>query len=249
MRLALAIHQDYLPHAQSPLCHSGSTIHMADLEKLYNLLTSSTEDSWCTDLFSIARENGFEQTVYGVVLNKNMPLENAFLRSNYSASWRTTYDAEKLHYIDPTVSHCLKSTTPLIWEPKTFKLLAQKQLYEEACAYGIRSGITYPIHGPNGEFGVISFASDVISDKKFKHDLSHSLANLALIRDYVFESSLKFVKKPDTAEKEVHLTVREHECLKWAMAGKSSWEISMILGCSEATVNFHIANVRVKFRV
>ena len=33
------------------------------------------------------------------------------------------------------------------------------------------------------------------------------------------------------------------------MAGKSSWEVARITGCSEATVNFHLANVRQKFDV
>ena len=32
------------------------------------------------------------------------------------------------------------------------------------------------------------------------------------------------------------LSGRERECLKWAAAGKSSWEISRILGLSENTV-------------
>lgn len=220
----------------------------ADLAKLLNLLECDSEDTWSRDLFRIANENGFEQTVYGVVPTKNTPLEEAFLRSNYSASWRATYDSEKLHYIDPTVGHCLKSSIPLIWEPQTFEMAREKEFYEEACGYGIRSGITYPIHGPNGEFGVISFVSDAMTDKKFKDELNHSLPALALIRDYVFESSLKFLKK-SKPEEEVHLTQRELECLKWAMAGKSSWEISMILGCSEATVNFHISNSRIKFQV
>ncbi|MGX4641270.1 LuxR family transcriptional regulator [Massilia sp. SYSU DXS3249] len=45
------------------------------------------------------------------------------------------------------------------------------------------------------------------------------------------------------------MTKRELEVLQWVMAGKSSWEISMITRCSEATVNFHLANVRQKFNV
>ncbi|HZV98769.1 MAG TPA: LuxR family transcriptional regulator [Methylophilaceae bacterium] len=223
---------------------------MADISALLNLLETTSEDSWANKLFALAKEHGFEQTVYGVVSNKNLPLENAFLRSNYSASWRRTYDAEKLHYIDPTVGHCLKSSLPLVWEPKTFKLPAQKNLYEEACCHGIRSGITYPIHGPNGEFGVISFVADAPSDQKFRRELNHSLANLSLIRDYVFESSLKFIKKPEkTYRQQIYLTHRELECLKWVMIGKSSWEISMILHCSEATINFHMSNIRDKFQV
>lgn len=222
---------------------------MAKIEKLLELLNLTTENAWCDALFKIAHEHGFEQTLYGVVPNKNMPLENAFLRSNYSSSWRQTYDNEKLHYVDPTVGHCLQSAVPLIWQPQTFQLPNQQQLYEEACSYGIRSGITFPIHGPRNEFGVISFVSDALSDRRFIRQLDHSMAELSLIRDYLFESSLKFLKAPDPIKEEAHLTKRELECLKWATAGKSSWEISMILGCSEATVNFHISNIRFKFNV
>ena len=46
-----------------------------------------------------------------------------------------------------------------------------------------------------------------------------------------------------------HLTKRELEVIKWVMAGKSSWEISRITDCAEATINFHIANIRQKFNV
>ncbi len=38
------------------------------------------------------------------------------------------------------------------------------------------------------------------------------------------------------------LTEREHDCLYWAAQGKTSWEIGCILGISERTANFHIAN-------
>lgn len=39
------------------------------------------------------------------------------------------------------------------------------------------------------------------------------------------------------------LTAREHDCLYWVAQGKTSWEIGCILGISERTVNFHIANL------
>ncbi len=45
------------------------------------------------------------------------------------------------------------------------------------------------------------------------------------------------------------LTARELECLQWSAVGKSSWEISSILGISESAVNFHMANIRSKFDV
>ncbi|WP_426142855.1 helix-turn-helix domain-containing protein [Pseudomonas sp. DWP3-1-2] len=47
----------------------------------------------------------------------------------------------------------------------------------------------------------------------------------------------------------VQLTAKEHEVLEWAARGKSAWEISRIQGRSEATVNFHMCNIRRKFGV
>lgn len=40
----------------------------------------------------------------------------------------------------------------------------------------------------------------------------------------------------------LQLTGRELQCIAWAAASKTSWEISKILGISERTVNFHIQN-------
>ncbi len=45
------------------------------------------------------------------------------------------------------------------------------------------------------------------------------------------------------------LTRRETECLYWASKGKTSWEIGSIVGCSERTANYHIANACMKMNV
>lgn len=39
------------------------------------------------------------------------------------------------------------------------------------------------------------------------------------------------------------LSRREREILHWVAYGKTSYEISIIVGLSERTVNFHVANV------
>ncbi|AIO26872.1 TPA: LuxR C-terminal-related transcriptional regulator [Burkholderia cepacia] len=43
---------------------------------------------------------------------------------------------------------------------------------------------------------------------------------------------------PPTA---VALSTRECEVLKWAAEGKTAYEIGMILGLTERTINFHIS--------
>lgn len=218
---------------------------MVDMGHLTQLLRCTNEAAWRDTLFLLARRQGFDQVVYGVVGSRQEKLESAFLQSNYSSSWRDRYDADRLHYVDPTVTHCLASSLPIVWEPDTFSGPRQREFYEEACGHGIRSGITFPIHGPNGEFGVVSFASDALPDPR---EAPQAMSSLALIRDYAFESSLRFVR-PQQLQDKPRLTKRELEVLKWVMVGKSSWEISKITNCSEATVNFHIGNVRQKFGV
>jgi DNA-binding CsgD family transcriptional regulator len=42
------------------------------------------------------------------------------------------------------------------------------------------------------------------------------------------------------------LSERELECIRWVAAGKTDWEIGMILGLSSSTARFHIENARRK---
>lgn len=221
---------------------------MIDTALLIELLEAPDDQVWSERLFALARAQGFEQVLYGVVPSRHVRFENAFLRSNYSAEWRERYDSGGFAYVDPTVGHCLSSTLPLIWAPATFGSGAPGALYEEASAHGIRSGVTLPVHGPQGEVGLISFASDARPDAPFVRSVAEALPALSLIRDYAFASSARF--REAKAEPELpRLTRRELEVLQWVMAGKSSWEVARITGCSEATVNFHLANVRQKFGV
>lgn len=222
---------------------------MIDLEQLLVLAECETPRAWCAALVKLGQQLGFEQVLYGAALSKHTPLEQAFVRTNFPAEWRANYESRKLHVVDPVVGHCLTSSLPLVWTARTFVTPDQQTLYEEASAFGIGGGITLPIHGPNGEFGMMCFVSDVEPERKFRSALNHFISALLLLRDYAFDSSLKFLRPAECRVPPPPLTNRELEILKWMMAGKSTWEIAKIGLCSEATVNFHIANIRKKFDV
>lgn len=221
---------------------------MIDTALLLGLMEAVDDRTWTQSLFELVRSQGFDRMLYGVVPSRHVRFESAFTRSNYSTEWRDRYDTNGFHYVDPTVVHCVSSTLPLIWAPSTFGNGAPGALYEEASAHGLRSGVTLPIHGPQGELGMLSVASDLRPDAPFERSLQETLPALSLIRDYAFASSARF--RQGRAEPELpRLTRRELEVLQWVMVGKSSWEIARITNCSEATVNFHLANVRQKFGV
>lgn len=222
---------------------------MVELGQLMRLIDSKTEQGWSDALVDVAHSLGFESVMYAAVPSRHAGVEASFVHSNYSQEWRHQYLTEKFYEVDPTVHHCRASTLPLVWEPETFSQRGEHDMYEEASGFGIRSGITFPMHGCNGETGLMSFASGVLPDNHFNDRLVHFMADLSLVRDYAFESSLPFLRAHGTAEPVPHLTKRELEVIKWVMAGKSSWEISRITDCAEATINFHISNIRQKFNV
>lgn len=220
---------------------------MNHLDDFSNLFSCRTQQEWRDQLIKHGKELGFERVLIAVFPNRNAPLEadSAFLHSNYSESWRSKYDSEKMGYVDPTVTHCLTKSTPLIWSPELFSAPKQKDMYEEASGHGIKSGITMPIHGGDGEVGVLCFVTDTKPGQSFLEQTQHSLPQLSYLRDFLFESSKAFTS--DRPRNRIHLTRRELECIKWAAIGKSSWDISKIMKCSEPTVNFHFKNVRQKF--
>ena len=62
-------------------------------------------------------------------------------------------------------------------------------------------------------------------------------------------SSIDFQSTQTKETPSVKLTTKERETLEWMALGKSAWEVSRILGKSEAAVNFHLCNIRRKFEV
>jgi LuxR family quorum-sensing transcriptional regulator LasR len=151
-------------------------------------------------------------------------------------------------YVDPTVAHCTARSAPLIWSPELFATQEQQSMYEEARSYGLRAGITLPVHGPHQEVGMLCFVSDSNPVDEFWQHVNRALPNLLLLRDLVLDTSRRHLN--NHVESLIpKLTPREKECLKWTALGKSTWEISHILNCSEAVVNFHMKNIRGKFGV
>ncbi len=224
---------------------------MKSTERFADLMACNSVNTWRDLIFKLGGDFGYEQTRLAILPDPNAPIEaeNAFQHGNYNSDWLNKYTAEKMHYIDPTFAHCLNKTIPLIWAPEIFSGKKQNEMYEEACGYGIRSGVTLPIHGAKGELGIICFVTDTKPGKSFQRDACNTLPELSYFRDFIFESSLQFLRPPTTPEIIPDVTRCEHECLKWCYAGKSSSAIAQILNCAIATVDFHFTNLRKKFGV
>jgi LuxR family quorum-sensing transcriptional regulator LasR len=218
------------------------------IEQMAPLLEAADEAEWFGAVTGLAESWGFDRLLIAMLPRPTIRLEDAYIRSTYAPAWRRTYDEQGLVHIDPTVAHCATRSSPLVWSPEIFTTAPQQSMYEEARAHGLRAGVTLPIHGPNQEAGMMCFVNDANPTDTFWRHIDVVLPNLVLLRDLVIDTSQRHLHA-HTQSLLPKLTPRERECLQWTARGKSTWEISHILNCSEAVVNFHMKNIRTKLGV
>ena len=186
-----------------------------------------------------ARELGFDYCAYG--MRMPLPLSNpaTVMLNNYPGAWQARYVEQGYMARDPTVQHGAASSLPVVWSEPLFA--GARPLWEDARGYGLQVGWAQSSRTPDGYIGMLTLArsQDALSDA----ELRHSEANMSWLV-HAAHQGLAGLQRP--AVPVVALSAREAEVLRWMADGKTSGEAATILGLSERTVNFHVANALVK---
>lgn len=159
-------------------------------------------------------------------------------KASSSLQWFGHYMVNHYMDIDPVLLLAPTRRTPFLWrEVERLQHLSarQRQMMRESRDAGLKSGLSIPIHGPQGESYVVSLASDVDGLDPAPH--LRTLQVLA-VQFQLAASQVRTFAEPSPPA--FHLTGRERECLTWTARGKSAWAISRILNVSEHTINFHL---------
>jgi LuxR family transcriptional activator of bioluminescence operon len=183
--------------------------------------------------------------LFGLCKPSSLAFPDLVLIDNYPIEWTKLYMDKSYHKKDPTVVFCLGHSTPIRWDKfATMGELGKgpyKELMDEAKEYGLVSGYSLPLWSPSGEFAVFSLASrKEIGDMEEAY--AQSLPFSRLFANAILETLLTQMAKDSAVNQQVTLTKREKECLFWACEGKTTWDMSKILGVSERTVIFHLNN-------
>ncbi|KAA6172964.1 LuxR family transcriptional regulator [Pseudomonas marginalis] len=215
------------------------------MDELIQLSETEPFEDWLVSLKTLTRKLGYSNFLLGVKPSPAASSQQVLIHSDYPDAWRKRYDCESYDAVDPIVHHCLSSNKPLLWRGESYRLPSEVGFFEEATMYGLQQGLALPLHGPRGEAGMLCLKPDE-SGTQSTFTMIHSLPMATLLRDYAIERMLKA-----QAERYVptHLTSREKEVLHWSAAGKTTWEIAMILSCTTSAIDFHFKNIRRKFQV
>ena len=179
-----------------------------------------------------------------------------YVATNYPSKWNAHFIERRYFEVDPTLERARRTLMPFAWsDMKNRRSLSglQRQLFDEADAFGLRQGFTVPIHAPGGGDGLVALSTD-LAPREFTSEVGHSRHVLHLLAlHYHARVTAAWMRsgrgKAEAPAEEVApspITPREADCLLWTARGKSAWEAAVILGVSERTVNFHIENARRK---
>lgn len=221
------------------------------IEKAQEASTVEDIHGFCSHLCD---ELGFDYFIYGAQLPTSLVKPRFVIISGYPQAWREHYNQNSYIRIDPTVAHCVGNVTPLTWSElgkrETVASVDAQRFMNEAHDFGLRNGVSFPVHGTAGENAMFSLACS--SDRRVPANLIDRALPLGhLLSTYIHEAVRRVFVDNDAsiALGQVRLTHREKECLTWAAEGKTTWETSQILGISERTVIFHLKNVSQKLNV
>lgn len=108
--------------------------------------------------------------------------------------------------------------------------------------FGMREGFTSGSRlMATGKYG----SKFCFSSPSMKYD-KRTYAILDMITPHLHLALFHLFNNRQPVNEGVVLTVREREVLNWLKQGKTSWDISVILGISARTVNYHVYNIMEK---
>lgn len=176
---------------------------------------------------------------------------NILCLTNLPPKWVAHYAQEDYAAADPVIKDSTAGRLPILWNEgyrSNARSPDEARMMEDAWENGLKRGLTIPIHGPKGEFGLFSLNSELADDEFFQKS-EETKYDCQVVAYHLHDAVQRRLKAAREVPLPIPLTDREVEILRWTAAGKTAWEIGGILKISERTVNFHIQNVMEKFGV
>lgn len=157
----------------------------------------------------------------------------------YPDAWLRHYHENKYLGIDPTIINAGQSHLPYRWDTLQDIGPKQRQMFRDISEVGVTGGVTMSLHTPDRAVFVTSFAFTKAQNE------DRDLVALSFINSQYYES-LSRVTESELPAPIPTLSRREKECLLWVSRGKTTWDVSMIIGISENTINAYIKNAMLK---
>ena len=215
------------------------------LDFVDNIKSLTTLDALINSFETLIGKYGYQSFRCAEILRKNQPIDpkNAF--GELGADWSVRYREQEYVHIDSSIQLSLQTRYPFTWgalrENRRISSLAEKIFIEAENDFRYGDGLLVPIHMADGSVSVVSIIgekpetdAEIVRGLGMAAMFLHSEARPLILSDEEV-SSRKF---------SAPISQRQLDCIQWVAEGKSDWEISKILGISEATVHNHVERAK-----
>jgi len=216
------------------------------LAYISDLQQADTPGAVAEKLLDVTSAFGLTALMAGTVPPPGTPAgkqKDHILLCDYPAEWLERYVARNYVDHDPLVSRMRQSPEPIQWRDAAAEGIDADHDIEtvmgEAAEFKLRDGLAFPLVTLDGQVVMVSLGGEQVEMSSVEFGMISLVATYAIGRAMQLHSN-------EQAIDHVELTPRESECLRWAAAGKSEWEISQILGISEHTSEKHLLNAKFK---
>lgn len=158
---------------------------------------------------------------------------------SYPDEWVSLYLEKNFAPQDTVVQEHFSSFRPFCWADAYARREQSEDILSATRDMNISAGYTYGVQtaagAPSGS--LFSLCNDRMPNEERIHCI------LEYVIPHYHQAFMRVLKLQGATHSATVLSEREKEVLEWLKCGKSSWDISTILGISERTVNFHIYNM------
>jgi DNA-binding CsgD family transcriptional regulator len=167
---------------------------------------------------------------------------------SFPEEWCVEYKSKNYVQSDPIVKENFTNYKLQWWSEAKKRIIcneSQKKIASLCIDFGMKDGYTFGSRPLTPEKNGSMFCYSGRSMKKDKR----TTAILECLTPHLHLALSHICSKRRSDMKKAVISSREREVLHWLKQGKSSWDISVILGISERTVNYHVYNIMQKLDV
>ena len=210
-----------------------------------SVLEAKNQDQFRSVVIRFAQRLGFDKVSAMVAVDHVGSPPEFIAVHNAPLAYVQTFDDLSISKRDPIAQHCKRNTVPILWGQDTYLKSNAIEKWEHQAHYGYRNGIAMALHMPEGRHFMLGVERDMELPTDGR-ELTRIVADLQLFAVHAQDTALRVLVSEAARPELPALTPRELEVLRWTMDGKTTSQISVILGIGDRTSVFHLQNAMQK---
>ncbi|MBX5166829.1 MULTISPECIES: transcriptional regulator TraR [unclassified Rhizobium] len=214
------------------------------LDKLIDLAALRGDENVLKDaLAHLAHQAGFSGYAYLYIRPGH-----TIASSNYPSDWRAIYFERKFEAIDPIVNRAKSMKRVFTWsgdDERRHLSKKEREFFDQAADFGIRSGVTVPIRAANGSTSMFTLASDK-SSIELERDIDPVAAAAAVGQ---LHTRMTLLPLTPTVQHPAWLDPKEAAYLNWISVGKTMEEAADLEGVKYNSVKSKLEEARKRFQI